>query len=498
MKNSNFKKTIASLLAAISVFSFAACNKEENEPLYTSDGSVSVSETSKSESSVQEQPSSASGTESSKNDESSKPVEKSQTSAEKSSVPAVSEPESSNTPPQESSYEPPQESYTPPQESSYVPPQESSYNPPQQSSDPHPVIEESGQYEIADVPEEWQDGGIFSHNYAEAYNMMKKMTLEEKVGQMILARCPASDGSVIAKKYHLGGYILFGRDFGYTKTKDEITKAVSSYTNSQKIPMIIAVDEEGGTVSRLQGNYNLIPHDFLSPRELYAQGGIEAIKDDANEKSKILSGLLINTNLAPVCDISKNPDDFMYSRSLGQNPDITADFVKAVTEISQKNGVSAALKHFPGYGNNVDTHTGIAIDKRNYATFQANDFIPFKAGINAGAHMVLVSHNIVECMDKDYPASLSPKVHSILREELGFTGIIITDDLAMDAISVYVKGYSPVVAAVIAGNDMLCVSDIQSTYNDVIEAVHIGRIEEEQIDHAVMRILAWKMSKNMI
>ena len=347
------------------------------------------------------------------------------------------------------------------------------------------------------VPEEWQDGGIFSDYYEKAYELMEKMTIEEKVGQMILARCPEDDAYETAKEYHLGGYVLFDRDF-IGKSKDDVARQNNSYLKSQSVPMIIAVDEEGGTVSRLSGYSQLTKEDFRSPRELFEEGGLEAIKSDTPRKSLLLSKLKINTNLAPVCDISTGQDNFMYERSLGQNATVTSMFVTEFTKISQENNVSATLKHFPGYGNNTDTHEGIAIDKRTYETFKNTDLKPFKAGIDAGAHMVLVSHNIVECMDSEYPASLSPKIHDILRNDLGFTGIIVTDDLEMGAIREYSPEFSPVVTAVLAGNDMLCVSDIDTTYELVLDAVHKGNIETKTIDHAVMRILAWKYAKGLL
>ncbi len=351
--------------------------------------------------------------------------------------------------------------------------------------------------EIEGFPKEWQDGGIFSSNYKKAYDIVSNMTTEEKIGQIILARCPATGGTTEARKYHLGGYVLFGQDFN-DLSKNEIQSNIRSYAESQDIPMIIAVDEEGGTVSRLSWNDELTDHRFRSPRDLFDEGGIDAIISEAKEKNNLMKTLNINTNLAPVCDISKTEGDFMYDRSLGQNPDITADFVEKFTEVSQENGISVTLKHFPGYGNNADTHTGIAVDKRTYETFVKNDFIPFQAGIDAGAHVVLVSHNIVECMDKEHPASLSSKVHEILRSELGFTGIIVTDDLEMDAISEYITDYSPSVAAVLAGNDMLCVSDYEETFKDISEAVEKGTIEIEQIEHAAVRVIAWKMTKNLM
>lgn len=341
------------------------------------------------------------------------------------------------------------------------------------------------------------DNGIFSAYYEAAYSRMQRMTIDEKIGQMLFARCPAQNAVEVARRYHLGGYVLFGRDF-QQKTANEVKNNILSYRSAQEIPMVIATDEEGGSVVRVSSNTVLSDEKFDSPRNIYNLGGMELIKSKETKKASLLASLYIDTNFAPVCDISVNPSDFMYLRSLGQDAQTTADFVRTVTNISQSRGVSATLKHFPGYGNNVDTHTGIAIDNRDYNTFINNDFIPFKAGITAGAHIVMVSHNIVNCMDSTRPASISKNVHDILRNELGFTGIIVTDDLSMDAIKQYSGAYPPTVMAVLAGNDMLTVSDIETSFNEIKNAVNNGVIDQSIIDRAVIRILAWKYAKGLM
>lgn len=347
------------------------------------------------------------------------------------------------------------------------------------------------------IPADWLDNGIFSDYYSVAYARMQAMTLDEKIGQMLFARCPTENAAEIAGKYHLGGYVLFSENFEGKNTED-VKDAIISYKAAQEIPISIATDEEGGTVTRVSSNALLSSEKFLSPRDIYNNGGMDLIKSEETKKAELLSLLYIDTNFAPVCDISTNESDFMYHRSLGQDAQTTADFVSTVTEVSQSNGVSATLKHFPGYGNNVDTHTGIAVDNRDYDTFVNNDFIPFEAGIASGAHLVMVSHNIVNCMDSTKPASISEDVHNILRNELGFTGIIVTDDLSMDAISQYSGDYPPTVTAVLAGNDMLTISDIDTSFNEIKAAVNNGTIDQSLIDHAVTRILAWKYAKGFM
>lgn len=163
-----------------------------------------------------------------------------------------------------------------------------------------------------------------------------------------------------------------------------------------------------------------------------------------------------------------------------------------------QSGVACVLKHFPGYGNNADTHTGIALDARPYTTFEKSDLVPFESGIAAGAPFVLVSHNIVECMDGAYPASLSAKVHTLLRDTLGFTGVIVTDDLAMVASQSLRAGRQRRRAGHSAGNDMIVTTDYQTQIPQVIAAVQSGEIAESDIDAHVFRVLHEKQALGLI
>ncbi|MPN51191.1 Beta-hexosaminidase [bioreactor metagenome] len=138
------------------------------------------------------------------------------------------------------------------------------------------------------------------------------------------------------------------------------------------------------------------------------------------------------------------------------------------------------------------------MDNRPLTVFEQSDFLPFRAGIVAGTECVLVSHNIVRCMDPDNPASLSPKVHEILREELGFTGVILTDDLSMEAVLGWENGADPSVQAALAGNDMLLTSDPKASFNALKAAVESGELPMRTVDRAVFRILAMKYAKGLM
>ena len=338
----------------------------------------------------------------------------------------------------------------------------------------------------------------FDENILEQANfLLSSMSLEEKVGQMFLARCPETNAASDASSYHLGGYVLFARDFE-NKTQDQVISNIQSYQDAVSIPMFIATDEEGGTVNRVSLNPALRPYPFWSPQELYAEGGLDLIHSDAVDKSILLKNLGINLNLAPVCDVSTDPQDYIYARSFGQPASETAQYVTTVVEAMNGQQMGSTLKHFPGYGNNTDTHEGVARDTRSYETFTQSDFLPFEAGIAANASAVLVSHKIVECMDDQSPASLSPAVHSILRNDLGFNGIIMTDDLSMEAILQYTDGQSAAVQAVLAGNDMICCTDYATQIPAVIDAVNEGTIPQDRIDQAVVRILCQKIQLGII
>ena len=327
--------------------------------------------------------------------------------------------------------------------------------------------------------------------------LLSSMSVEEKVGQMFFVRCPDVGAAEAVSEYKLGGYILFGRDFK-DKTAEQVRSDISSYQSAAGVPLLIGTDEEGGTVVRASSNPNLFPHVCQSPQSLYAQGGMDSIIQDARQKSLTLLDLGVNVNLAPVADVSTNPDDFIYDRSFGQDAQATADYVSNVVSAMDAEGIGSVLKHFPGYGNNVDTHNGVAMDERPYETFETSDFLPFTAGIQAGADAVLVSHNVMTCVDDQLPSSLSPAVHQVLRNTLGFQGVIMTDDLAMDAVAAYATNESAAVMAVQAGNDMIITTDFQTQIPQVVEAVNNGTIDEAQVDQSVTRILKWKYDLGLL
>lgn len=337
---------------------------------------------------------------------------------------------------------------------------------------------------------------LFGKYYDEANKKMKNMSLEEKVGQLFLVRYDSNLASDWIKKYYPGGYIMFAKDFN-NQTKESIKKEIDDLQSISKVPLVIAVDEEGGYVTRVSRYPSFRESKFLAPRSYYESGGEKLLEQTEKEKAKLLLSIGVNLNLAPVADVSIDSNDFINIRTFNRNAKETAVLIGKMVNYANEEGISSSLKHFPGYGNNVDTHTGIAIDERSYENFVENDYLPFEEGIKNKVPTVLVSHNIIKCMDSEYPATLSKKVISELREKLNFTGVVITDDLSMSAVNSYVENGSAAVLAVNAGEDLIITSDFVKMYNSVYEAVKNKEIDMETIDKAVRRNIAWKIAYDM-
>ena len=330
------------------------------------------------------------------------------------------------------------------------------------------------------------------------------MSIEEKVGQMFFVRCPEMGAAEDVAAYHLGGLLLFGRDYkdadGGWLSAEELTAKLESYQAAAELPLFIGSDEEGGTVTRASRDPKLFAQPLPSPQELYAARGMDGLAAETLDYNKQLLALGINVNLAPVCDVSTDAGDFIYARSFGGDAAATSEFVTAAVGAIRDAGVAAVLKHFPGYGNNVDTHTGIAVDQRPLESFTSSDFLPFQAGMESGGGKtaVLVSHNIMTAVDGDLPASLSPKVHGLLRTDLGFDGVVMTDDLAMEAVAAYSADGAVAVMALEAGNDLVITTDYRTQIPKVLEALESGALSEETIDTACRRVLTWKQELGII
>lgn len=367
------------------------------------------------------------------------------------------------------------------------------------------------------LPESPSD--IFYDYYKPAEEKLKQMSLKEKAAQMYIVGGNPSDYANLTK-YKFGGYLFFENYYlGKTKAQvqDEMNNLQSAIAVEGGIPLAMAIDEEGYTVSRLK-NTKLIETPFQDACDIYEASGLNGIKQDVINKSTVLKDLGLNVNFAPVVDIA-DTDAYIYKRTLKQQePSVVGNFAKTVIENSNGTGVTFSMKHFPGYGNSADTHEGFATDNRTFVEFKNKDFIPFKAGIDAGAQMIMFAHNFVPSMDDTYPSSISKNIHNVLRNELGYSGLTITDAINMEAIRAKYTTKEAIITAVNAGNDFICISMTASgqddkvadeygnlahiTYNDLVniiaDAVNRGEITEDTLNLAVRRILAWKYANGII
>ena len=325
--------------------------------------------------------------------------------------------------------------------------------------------------------------------------ILNKMTLDEKLGQLYFAHSTGNFDQMKqdVKKYHLGGITLFAPDFT-NRTHTKFLNEIRAYQSNSKFGLLIATDQEGGTVTRIDSNSQISKRHFPSPAEIYQQSGLTGIRKEDSTVAKILRQNGINMNFAPVADVALNKDSFIYKRTLEQDYQTTAKYIPIAVKAIQQEHVASCLKHFPGYGDAADTHTGFVQINKPLLKYQTNDLLPFKTGIHAGVDSIMVSHIIIKSIDATKPASLSPAVHHLLRYNLNYHNIIITDDLQMGAITHYANKYNtvPDVLALEAGNDMLLGGNYQKNILIIKKAIQNNKISIRQINQSVKRILRLK------
>ena len=349
---------------------------------------------------------------------------------------------------------------------------------------PEPIVEEE--------PEEDYLG-----KYVE--DVLSDMTLEDKVAGLFIVTPEALTGVTTAtqagdgtqealEKYAVGGLIYFEQNI---IDREQIMQMLSNTTAKSKYPVFLAVDEEGGSVSRVAKS-GIDVAEVSDMAEIGASGdGVLAYEAGVNIGS-YLKELGFNLDFAPVADVAGSEDSAIGARSFGSDAQLVGEMVANAVGGIEAAGVSSCLKHFPGLGDMTeDTHDGRVATSKTLDEMRATDFIPFKAGIDAGADFVMVSHVTMADVEGDaVPSSLSKTVMTdVLRNELGFQGVIITDALNMGAITEYYTSEDAVIMAVEAGADMLLMpDDFEAAYNALLTAVQDGTISEERVDESLERI----------
>ena len=325
---------------------------------------------------------------------------------------------------------------------------------------------------------------------------LEEMTLEQKLAQMMILTNELDIHASNLQTYQPGGIIFFEVDFS-GKTMNQVGNRIDTLQSYMQIPLFVGVDEEGGDVSRLKTLAESNIPVFRGARVLATQGE-DAVKQDTLQKMQYLKEMGLNLNFAPVADIVNSGSSYMYARSAGGDAEVVSEYVENVLSVMQEQQVMGCIKHFPGYGDNVNTHDGFAHDSRTLAEYKEKDFLPFQAGIETGADMVMVSHIVMESVDKNNSASLSVKVHDILRDDLDFDGVVIADDLNMQAILKTMTIEEATAKAFLAGNDMIFSADFAASMKGAMNAVNQRTLSEEQIHESVSRILRMKIENGLI
>lgn len=341
---------------------------------------------------------------------------------------------------------------------------------------------------------------------------LQGMTLRQKVGQLFYLRPESLDPTIeygtsaelpafslqevnarmveTAARYPLGGVVLFAHNI---KDPAQLARFVADLRALPGQPLL-CIDEEGGRVARLANNpvFGLPKYEsmaaFSSPGE---------VREAAYTIGSYLSRYGFDIDFAPVADVNTNPENIVIgNRAFSSDPKVAAQMVKAYVKGLRKAGVQACLKHFPGHGDTkADTHFGYAVSGKSWEEMAACEMIPFKAGIRAGASLVMTAHISAPAVaGSEVPSTLSPVIlQEKLREELGFEGVIVTDALEMGAIT---RQYAPDEACVLAleaGVDiLLCVKDYPKCFEAVLSAFETGRLSEARLDESVRRILKLK------
>lgn len=327
--------------------------------------------------------------------------------------------------------------------------------------------------------------------------MIEAMTLEEKIGQLLIV---GLEGTNISQRdidqmeiNKVGGFILFSRNI---ENKSQVIGLLNSLksNNNNDIPLFLSVDEEGGIVSRLKNIYKNLPNAAvlgkMDDEQLsFDYGEVQGLK---------LKSLGFNLNFAPVMDINSNPDNpVIGNRAFGSVPDVVLRHGRAVSKGMEAQGIIPAIKHFPGHGDTkTDSHISLPIVDKDYGEIMQMELVPFKE-MSDEADMIMIGHLLFPKIDSEYPATMSSNIiNEILREDLGYDGVIVTDDITMGAI---VQNYSIEDAAVkflSAGGDILLVCHGEENpdiiINRIKEAIQSDELNMEDIEEKVYRILTLK------
>lgn len=338
-----------------------------------------------------------------------------------------------------------------------------------------------------------------------AEELLSGMTLREKLCQLMIVRPEVLTGEspvtaagettrLALETYPVGGLIY---SVDNLVTQEQTREMISNTQSYSKLPLFISADEEGGNVGRLM--YKL-GTTWVNSMYSYKDQGADTAYSNAKTIGTDMVSCLFNTDFAPVADVWTNPEntvigDRAYSDDFEQAAELVASAVRGFTDA----GVICCLKHFPGHGDtSTDTHEGAAVVSKSLDELRAGEFLPFVSGIEAGADMVMIGHITVTSVDPE-PATISKAIITdVLRGELGWDGVVISDSLDMGALAGYDNGEVCVKFLEAGGDILLGIPDIETALTALEAAVTDGRLTESRIDESVQRVLELKISHGII
>lgn len=345
---------------------------------------------------------------------------------------------------------------------------------------------------------------------ARAQELLDSMTLEEQVYQMFIVTPETLTGVSTATRagtttrsalqsHPVGGLVYFAANI---LSPEQCTTMIANTQSYSKIGLFIAVDEEGGRVARIGNNSAMGTTSFPSMSEIGSSGDTASAYAVGSTIGTEIAQFGFNLDFAPVADVNSNPNNTVIGdRAFGSDPDLVAEMVAAAVQGFRDSGTLCTLKHFPGHGDtDTDSHYGYTELLKTLQDLRSVEFIPFQAGIDAGADFVMVGHiSVPEVTGDDTPASLSATMIGILREELNFQGLVITDSMVMNAITDRYSSGTAAVMAVQAGVDVILEpSSLTGAVQGILSAVEDGTISEERIQESVLKILEVKLKNGII
>lgn len=350
-----------------------------------------------------------------------------------------------------------------------------------------------------------------------AQAMLESMTTEQKVAQLFFVtpeQLTGADRATVAgsmteaalAELPVGGIAYFSRNIvGNQQLRDFLSGTHDlSAASGAGVPAFLGVDEEGGTlVARVARSGYFDVKTFPNMASIGATGDVSQATDVGRTIGAYLSDIGFSLDFAPDADVLTNPDNTAIGRrSFGSDAEVVAEMVSAEVTAMLTTGTVPCAKHFPGHGDTAgDSHTGAAISERTTAELEACEYKPFQAAIQAGCPLVMVGHiQTPNAAADDLPASMSPKmIGDVLRGQLGFSGVVISDSFSMGAITQYYDAATAATSFIAAGGDMILMpADLDAAYQGVLSAVQGGSIMMDRLDQSVGRILAAKQTAGLI